>query len=270
MSEDCLYLNVWTPARSPDDGRSWVRRGSTAAPSSAVRGPWRSTLARAWHVAASSVVTINYRLGALGFPAHPALTAELTSTAPETTDLWDQLAALRWVRYNIAASAATRAASPPSANRRGPSASSTWMASPLSEGLLQRAIVQSAILWEEDSLGPRTGGTMDDAELRGLAFARQLGVPRAPTRRRRRRCVPCSSGASSRRRPPRRTSHQRAGLQAGGRRLRPSRERASRAFATGRLDIPLLVGSNADEEELFVAQAEDLTVAYYIAFTRRA
>ncbi|MEJ0008420.1 MAG: carboxylesterase family protein [Steroidobacteraceae bacterium] len=102
VSEDCLYLNLWTPAH-PAAARLpvlvFLHGGAFTQGSVSVPLYDGAALARRDLI----VVTINYRLGAFGFLAHPALTQESDHHASGNYGLMDQLAALRWVRANIAA-----------------------------------------------------------------------------------------------------------------------------------------------------------------------
>jgi para-nitrobenzyl esterase len=100
ISEDCLYLNVWTPRKLATEKLPvmvWYHGGAYA-------GGWSgSPFFDGEHMAAEGVVviTVGYRLGALGYLAHPALTAESNKHASGNYGLLDQIAALRWVRDNI-------------------------------------------------------------------------------------------------------------------------------------------------------------------------
>lgn len=101
VSEDCLYLNVWTPAHA---GRKlpvlvWIHGGGFTGGSGSVPIYDGAALAAKGVV----VVNINYRLGALGFLAHPGLTREANGAPPANFALQDMIAALRWVRENISA-----------------------------------------------------------------------------------------------------------------------------------------------------------------------
>jgi para-nitrobenzyl esterase len=95
MSEDCLNLNVWTPARSATDRLPvmvWIHGGGFALGSGSRPSFEGEALARRGIV----LVTLNYRLGALGFLAHPALSRESARGVSGNYGLLDQIAALRW------------------------------------------------------------------------------------------------------------------------------------------------------------------------------
>ena len=101
MSEDCLYLNVWTAAKSPSEHRPvllWIHPGGYTSGSGASPATDGEALAKKGVV----VVTINYRLGSLGFFSHPELTKESDRNASGNYALMDQTAALEWVQKNIA------------------------------------------------------------------------------------------------------------------------------------------------------------------------
>ncbi len=102
VSEDCLYLNVWTPAKAPSARLPvmvWIYGGAYTEGAGSTPYNQGDTLAAKGVI----VVTFNYRLGALGFLAHPELTAESPHHASGNYALTDVLAALRWVQKNIAA-----------------------------------------------------------------------------------------------------------------------------------------------------------------------
>ena len=181
LEEDCLYLNVWSAA-GPDErvpvmvwihgGGLFVGDGSTAAYDGAA-------LARRGVV----VVTINYRLGALGYLAHPLLREESAHGASGNYGLLDQIEALRWVQRNIAAFGGD----PDRVTIFGESAGS-WsvnylMATPLAAGLFAGAIGQSG-----GGFSPLAGLAAEDAaEAEGTRFAEALlgAVPRPDPKRRR-------------------------------------------------------------------------------------
>ena len=101
MSEDCLYLNVWTPAKTPDEKLPvfiWIYGGAFQWGYTAEMEFEADRLCRRGMI----VVSMGYRLGAFGFLAHPELTAESPKT-PTNFGLLDQQAAIKWVRRNISA-----------------------------------------------------------------------------------------------------------------------------------------------------------------------
>ena len=102
MSEDCLYLNVWTAASSANYKRPvmvWLHPGGYTSGSGAAPGMDGEALAKKGVV----LVTINYRLGVLGYLAHPGLSAESADHISGNYGLLDQIAALAWVKRNIPA-----------------------------------------------------------------------------------------------------------------------------------------------------------------------
>ena len=143
QSEDCLYLNVWTPALA---GRRpvmvWLHGGAWRTGHGAVAATNGAALAVRGDVV---VVTCNYRLGVLGWLAHPDLTDAQTGVAANW-GLQDQLAALRWVRDNIAAFGGN----PDNVTLFGQSAGGSSVASiaqnPANAGLFHKLIIQSGSL----------------------------------------------------------------------------------------------------------------------------
>src|SRR5262245_26273614 len=169
-SEDCLYLNVWTGDCSPDARRPvmvWLHGGALLVGSGALPIFDGSALARHGVV----VVTVNFRLGRLGFLAHPELSREHPQRISGNYGHLDQIAALRWVRDNIAAFGGD----PQRVTVFGQSAGSTsiaaLMASPLAKGLFHRAIGQSG-----GGFGRRAIAMLDTAEQAGAALTRAMGV----------------------------------------------------------------------------------------------
>jgi para-nitrobenzyl esterase len=168
LSEDCLYLNVYTPTLHHGDGDGrpvlvWIHGGGLTQDSG--RNYDGTKLAADGTV----VVTINYRLGALGFLAHPALASRPGGPAGNY-GLMDQQAALRWVRANIS----RFGGDPHNVTIAGESAGGlsvlAHLVSPGSRGLFQRAIVQSgAFALKQQSLAT--------AEAAGQAFAAKAGCP---------------------------------------------------------------------------------------------
>lgn len=145
QSEDCLYLNVWTSRER--DGKKlpvmvWIHGGGFTQGSGHKPGYDGTQLAKRGVV----LVTINYRLGALGFMAHPALSAESPHGSSGNYAILDQIAALKWVRDNIS----KFGGDPENVTIFGESAGGTSVylltATPLAKGLFHRAILESAWL----------------------------------------------------------------------------------------------------------------------------
>jgi para-nitrobenzyl esterase len=141
-SEDCLYLNVWTGARSPKEKRPvlvWIHGGGFNSGSGDVPVYDGEGLAAQRLV----VVTINYRFGLFGFLAHPELSAESGKHASGNYGILDAIAALEWVRRNIQAFGGD----PGNVTIAGQSAGAFLVhylvASPLAKGLFHRAVAES-------------------------------------------------------------------------------------------------------------------------------
>ena len=167
-SEDCLYLNVWSPA--PERAHDlpvmvWIYGGGFQQGSAANPVFDGTELAHRGVV----VVTVNYRLGIFGFFAHPDLTAESPQHAAGNYGLLDQVAALRWVRRNIGAFGGN----PDNVTIFGQSAGGAsvdlLMGSPLARGLFQHAIAESYGL-------DRTMRSRAEAEADGARFAAGLSA----------------------------------------------------------------------------------------------
>ena len=145
MSEDCLYLNVWTPAKSPRERLPvlvyFFGGGFVAGDGSEPRYDGES-MARKGIVS----LTVNYRLGVFGFMAHPELTKESPHHASGNYALLDQNAALQWVRKNISAFGGDPNKVTIAGESAGSIAVSAQMASPLSKGLIAGAIGESGAL----------------------------------------------------------------------------------------------------------------------------
>jgi para-nitrobenzyl esterase len=141
-SEDCLYLNLWMPAapeKTPLPVMVWIYGGGFAAGATSEPRQDAGNLSKKGVL----VVTMNYRLGVFGFFSHPELTKESGRKASGNYGLLDQLAALKWVKKNIA----TFGGDPNNVTIFGESAGSfsvsALMGSPLAQGLFKRAIGES-------------------------------------------------------------------------------------------------------------------------------
>lgn len=180
MSEDCLYLNVWVPAvvhAKPLPVMVWIYGGGLLNGSASTPLYAGDALARRDVI----VVTANYRLGALGFLAHPDLTLESPQGVSGNYGLLDQLASLRWVQKNIAAFGGDPANVTVFGQSSGSISISALVASPLANGLFQRAIGQSGGLFEPLEVAPEFSPA--GAEQVGIAFARKQGAPSLQTLR---------------------------------------------------------------------------------------
>ncbi|PKP42469.1 MAG: carboxylesterase, partial [Bacteroidetes bacterium HGW-Bacteroidetes-13] len=169
VSEDCLYLNVWSPAQSADDKLPvlvyFYGGGLVAGDGSEPRYDGES-MARNGVVA----VTVNYRLGVFGFFSHPELTQESPHQASGNYGLLDQQAALLWVQKNIAAFGGNPDKVTIAGESAGSFSVSAQMASPISKNLFAGAIGESGSL-----LGTFEPKPLAEAEQQGVQFAKELG-----------------------------------------------------------------------------------------------
>jgi para-nitrobenzyl esterase len=167
MSEDCLTLNVWAPADTKGDApvMVWIYGGGFQVGGSA-RPVFNGTRLAERGVV---VVSLNYRVGALGFLAHPDLTAESPKHASGNYGLLDQVAGLQWVQRNIRSFGGNPGNVTIFGQSAGASSVVHLMASPLARGLFQRAIAESTAL-------PEKMAPLADAEAQGKAFADKLGA----------------------------------------------------------------------------------------------
>ena len=170
MSEDCLYLNVWTPAKS---GREklpvlvYIFGGGFQNGDGSEPRYDGESMARKGIVA----VSLNYRTNIFGFFVHPELTKESPHRASGNYGLLDQVAALRWVQQNIAAFGGDPARVTIAGESAGSISVSALMASPLSKGLMAGAICESGAAIA--SLPPRP---LAEAEQNGVKFAAAAGA----------------------------------------------------------------------------------------------
>lgn len=228
-SEDCLQLNVFAPLKaekapvmvwihggSHTTGAGWVYDGQNFARDGVI------------------VVSINYRLGPLGYFAHPALTKAAGSGEPlGSYGLMDQIAALEWVKRNIAAFGGD----PGNVTVFGESAGGMsilhLLAAPKAKGLFHKAVVQSGLGWFQPE-------GLEKEEKDGAAVAEKLGLPGASATVGQLRAVPAdeliAKGGGS------------YGPFPDGRLLK---ETPTQAFAAGReIDVPLIIGWNSGEDSL--------------------
>lgn len=172
MSEDCLYLNVWSPAKSADEKLPvlvYFYGGGFAA------GDGSESRYDGENMAKKGIVTltVNYRLGIWGFFSHPELTKESPNHASGNYGLLDQNAALKWVQANISKFGGDPKRVTIAGESAGSIAVSAQMASPLSKGLIAGAIGESG-----GSIFPTLAPVpLAQAEKTGLEFAQKIGAP---------------------------------------------------------------------------------------------
>ena len=240
-SEDCLYLNVWTPstlvqARLPV--MVWIYGGGFAAGSASEPRQDGENLAKKGVV----VVSFNYRLGVFGFLSHPELSRESGHSASGNYGLLDQVAALEWVRRNIAAFGGDAENVTIFGESAGSFSVSALMASPLAQDLFQKAIGESGAFFSA-TLGAQPLALAEDADQK---FADSLGAHSLEALR----AMPADALLKAAQKP-------------GEIRFRPIidgyflPDYVRSIFASGRQSqIPLLAGWNADEGDFHSIFAE--------------
>jgi len=142
VSEDCLYLNIWTAAKSASEKRPvmvWIHGGAFTRGSGSTKTYDGENFAKKGVV----LVTINYRLGIFGFFAHPELTMESEHRSSGDYGILDEIAALQWVQKNIAKFGGDPKRVTIFGESAGSWAVNVLVASPLAKGLFQRAIGES-------------------------------------------------------------------------------------------------------------------------------
>ena len=238
MGEDCLYLNVWTPARAASERLPvmvWIHGGSNNVGAASQPDYDGTNLAKKGVV----VVTVNYRLDVFGFLAHPELTKESGTASSGNYGLLDQIAALQWVQKNIAAFGGNPDLVTVFGESAGAFDISLLMTSPLAKGLFARVIGQSGgALTPVPAVGPKP---LRIGEEEGSKFGQALGASSIAELRAKSAqdvlqaavAAPISYGF---------------GVVDGY--VVP--EHPARLFAQGKQhDVPLLVGWNQDEGTLF-------------------
>src|SRR5262245_10761453 len=231
MSEDCLYLNVYTTAASPNDKRPvmvWIHGGAYTSGAGAIYQG--EDLARKGVV----VVTVNYRLGVFGFLAHPELTKESSNHSSGDYAFLDQIAALKWVQKNIAAFGGDPSRVTIFGESAGSWSVNNLVATPLAKGLFQRAIGESG--------GQFTiTRTLAESEQAGAKFAEGAGATSLSALR----AMPAAAvnGASG---------FQTSATVDGW--VFPQDVMAT--FKAGKQnDVPVIIGSNANEGSIFTQES---------------
>ncbi len=173
ISEDCLYLNVWTNAKAPTDKKAvfvWIYGGGFGSGGTACPIYDGEAMAKKGII----FVSANYRVGVFGFLAHPELTKEANGKASGNYGLLDQVAALKWVKKNIAAFGGD----PNNVTIAGQSAGSMsvncLVASPLAKGLFNHAIAESGSFMIKNPV--LASGTLKSAEEQGVKLAEKAGA----------------------------------------------------------------------------------------------
>jgi para-nitrobenzyl esterase len=173
VSEDCLYLNIWTPAqrtRANLPVMVFIPGGGFTNGSASMPLYWGDRLALKGVI----VVTVAYRLGPFGFLALPELTRESAHASSGNYGFMDQIAALRWVQRNIRAFGGDPARVTIIGQSAGSTSVSVMMASPLAKGLFTRAIGESGGLFTPLAIAPNF--RLANAERDGVAYEASLGV----------------------------------------------------------------------------------------------
>jgi para-nitrobenzyl esterase len=177
VNEDCLYLNVWTAADANEKRpvMVWIYGGGWTRGAASLGIYDGAALARKGVV----LVTTNYRLGPLGFLAHPELTAESPHHSSGNYAILDQVAALQWVRKNISAFGGDPANVTIFGESAGSWSVNTLQATPLAKGLFQKAIGESGAQFELNPtfLTPAIlSPTLGQVEQSGVALAKAVGA----------------------------------------------------------------------------------------------
>jgi para-nitrobenzyl esterase len=175
VSEDCLYLNIWTAAKSASDKRPvmvWIHGGAFTRGSGSLPTYNGENFAKKGVV----LVTVNYRLGVFGFFAHPELTQESEHHSSGNYGILDEIAALKWVQKNIAAFGGDPKRVTIFGESAGSWAVNVLVASPLAKGLFQRAIGESGAnfnkmtpLADLEKSGLRVGPSIQELRARPAA-----------------------------------------------------------------------------------------------------
>jgi len=174
QSEDCLYLNVWTGAKSQDAKLPvmvWIHGGGFYMGSATTDTYDGEVLARDGVV----LVTINYRLGPFGFLAHPLLSKESEHKVSGNYGLLDQIAALKWVKNNIASFGGDPDRVTIFGESGGARSVCFLMVSPLAKGLFHRGIVQSGSLYRAIGHLTESRDGLPPMEEEGQRLAKKLG-----------------------------------------------------------------------------------------------
>ena len=260
ISEDCLFLNIWTGASAAEERQPvlvYIHGGGFREGSGSVEAYDGEALAKKGLV----VLTINYRLGVFGFLVHPELSTESVHEVSGNYGLLDQVAALQWIRKNIAAFGGD----PNNVTIAGQSAGAMSVylltAAPLANGLFHRAIVQSGpgALAAFGITNTRSlARPLSEAEKDGVEFARKVGANSLQELRA--IAVDGVAAASS-------VSSIRFGPVIDGEVLPDD---VPNVYAMGlQNDVPMMTGFNADEGSAFPGYGQSTAESYVETVTSR-
>jgi len=261
QSEDCLYLNIWTAAKNAKDKLPvmfWIHGGGCTTGSGSTSAYDGTALARQGVV----VVTINYRLGPFGYFAHPLLSKESPHGVSGNYGHLDQVAALQWVRKNIAAFGGDPGCVTIFGESAGSMSVCRLMVSPLAKGLFHRAIAESGGAHGRNRCLKEKKGLMESMEAEGEQIAEKLGCKSAGDVLKALRSKSADELLAA--------SQPAQGLYGKGMKFGPIvdgwaiPEDPGDMFDNGKqFDVPFMVGSNADEGTLFLKQTPVQHVAGY-------
>jgi len=268
FSEDCLYLNVWTTAKKPGESLPvmvWIHGGAFNVGSGSQPEYDGRNLAGKGVV----VVNFNYRLGPLGFLVHPLLSKESAQGTSGNYGLLDQIAALKWVQRNIAAFGGDPDRVTIFGESAGSKSVTLLMISPLSAGLFQRAVAESGgPMIGSEYLNPAYDGNMAKASKRGQELASRLD------------CGNAGDVLAAMRAKSAQELVKAAGCKAGrfddeglvftpvfDGHVLPKDPVA--AYSDGQQhDVPLIIGHNLNEGNIFIQDEKDMMVEKYRSFLK--
>lgn len=248
ISEDCLFLNIWTPAKSASDKLPvlvFLHGGAFTEGSGSIDVYNGEELAKKGII----VITINYRLGALGFLAHPELTAESPNHVSGNYGFLDQIAALKWIRENISVFGGDPSHVTISGQSAGAASVRALIISPLARGLFHGAITQSGSSFPG---GPAHVTTLGEGEKQGVEFAKSKGASSIAELR----AIPASDIIAK--------DPDNRGIRFGG--VLDGyfqTDEIMKVFAEGKQnDTPFMSGMNADETRYYGSTGEDFRKFY--------
>jgi len=260
QNEDCLYLNVWTPANTTVDRLPvmvWIHGGGCTTGAGSLPIYEGSNLARQGVV----VVTFNYRLGPFGFFAHPLLSAESPEGVSGNYGFLDQIAALQWVQDNIAAFGGDPGCVTIFGESAGSASVVRLLISPPAQGLFHRAIAESGGIGRSRHLRENRNG-LPPMETVGEDIARLLGCADAPD--------PLTALRAKTADELLQAANPAQGLFGKGNKFgwvvdgQVIPDDPAMLYAAGKFsDVPLMIGTNANEGSIFLPQLPNLTVNTY-------